>query len=511
MICEYTFLTFDARWIGSTSEVTLRTSRAIKHPEPVLKLDAPWDTDLTEQLNYINVIFDPTDQLFKMWYVVTRRSQTEYCEGGRKTAYAASVDGIHWEKPIMDRVNVRGSTQNNYIIPEMCSLNYNILQDWSDVPERRFKITFTIESEETRWAKFHSPLGIAYSEDGLHWDIPAHVNPVLRGISDDLWGFAYDADRRKYLLFTRRAPNLPRDVSLYESHDLVNWEAHGVVLAAGDPLDPPEMFNLHGMAPLQYKGHWLGMLGTMYFLPGAESYTVFNAPPAHFPQKHLGVLDVQLAFSHDARHWRRSYDRGPLISVGEPGAPDSGIVIPARNGPFVINGETWIYYLAMTHRHTAWWQKESHGDADMRKTACCMLARVPEDRWTSFDAGAEGGWIITKPWGPPLGIYINADVEQGGSIECELLTPYGEPVNGFSRGENVPITDCGPRIEVKWRGGRSPHESSRDHIGGVCIKVHLKHAKLYALTLSLPDANGQLRRAQASAGWCAAATHGAGN
>ena len=54
-----------------------------------------------------------------------------------------------------------------------------------------------------------------------------HVNPVLRGISDDRFSLIYDVDRRKYLLFTRRVPNLPRDISLFESHDLVNWEDKG--------------------------------------------------------------------------------------------------------------------------------------------------------------------------------------------------------------------------------------------------------------------------------------------
>ena len=55
----------------------------------------------------------------------------------------------------------------------------------------------------------------ATSKDGIHWEKPVHVNPALRGVSDDLWGFLYDPNRRKYLLYTRRVPNLPRDISLY--------------------------------------------------------------------------------------------------------------------------------------------------------------------------------------------------------------------------------------------------------------------------------------------------------
>jgi len=286
-----------------------KVNQAIKYPEPVLKLDASWDTERSDSFNYINILYDEQEGIFKMWYVVTGVFPGEYWERGRKTAYATSKDGIHWEKPIMNMVEINGSCKNNYIIPEMLSLNYNIIVDPSDIPARKYKITFTVESEETRWAKFHSALSLAYSADGIHWDLPTHVNPILRGVADDLWGFLYDPERRKNQLYTRRVPNLPRDISLYESYDLVNWQDKGRVLVAGDELDPPEMYNLHGLAPFFYEDFCLGLLGTMYFLPEAETYTVFNRPPEDWPCKDLGVLDVQLSYSRDGVTWLRPRKR----------------------------------------------------------------------------------------------------------------------------------------------------------------------------------------------------------
>jgi hypothetical protein len=113
------------------------------------------------------------------------RSRTGRILGARtETAYATSRDGIHWEKPILNRVEVNGSTENNYLIDEMLSLTYTIIDDPSDVAARRYKMIFQVESGESRWAKYHMPLYLAFSADGLHWERPVHVNPVLRGISD---------------------------------------------------------------------------------------------------------------------------------------------------------------------------------------------------------------------------------------------------------------------------------------------------------------------------------------
>jgi hypothetical protein len=260
--CHYKFLVIDDRDLLEINNLRRKINQAVKHPEPVLKLDAPWDTNPMEMFNYNNVLYDEREKLFRMWYVVCGQEPDEYWERGRKTAYATSRDGIHWEKPILNRVEVNGSTENNYLIGEMLSLTYTIIDDPSDIQARRYKMIFQVESEESRWAKYHMPLNIAFSSDGFNWERPVHVNPVIRGISDGGWGFLYDPDRRVYQLYTRRVPNVPRDISLYESTDLVNWEDKGRIQVPGDALDPPEMFNFQGMTPFFYEDFCLGLLST---------------------------------------------------------------------------------------------------------------------------------------------------------------------------------------------------------------------------------------------------------
>ena len=357
------------------------------------------------------------------------------------------------------------------------------------------------------------PLNLAYSADGIHWDRPTHVNPILRGLSDAGWGFIYDRDRRKYQLYTRRVPNIPRDISLYESYDLVNWEDKGRILVPGDEHDPPEMFNFQGMTPFFYEDFCLAALNTQYSLPGAESYEIFNEPPANWPSKALGHVDLQLAYSRDGVNWSRPTDRSPIVSNGEPGSPDEGVIFVGSANPFVVDGDTYLYYTAVRYQHNDRTQNaymKAH-DFDVRDSVSCMLAIMPEDHWVSLDANNKEGSFVCKPWGPPHEIFVNADAE-GGSVEAELVTPYGKVVPEYSRGDCVAITANGKNQPLKWKHGKSPWETiAKDHLGGLLVKFYLKNAKLYSYTFTLPDPNGQLEQDRVNARWCESIKHRSNN
>jgi hypothetical protein len=508
---RYKVLFVDDAYLLEVHNLRRTVNPAVKHPEPVLQLDAPWDGDPSDTFSYINVLYDEEDQLFKAWYAVTGTEAGRYWESGRKIAYATSVDGIHWEKPIMNRVEINGSTENNYIIPRMLSLNFNVLIDPSDPPGRRYKMSFTVESSESRWAGYHSPICLGFSADGVDWERPTHVNPILRGVSDDVWGFLYDPDRRLYQLYSRRVPNLPRDISLYESYDLVNWEDRGRVLVAPDEYDPPEMYNLHDLStPFFYEDMQLGLLGTMYFVPGAESYTVFNKHADGSEFQDYGTKDIQLAHTRDGRSWSRPSDRSPVIPTGPEGAPDAGGVFASRTPPIVRDGETWIYYNASAIRHTYWSQQEylsKHG-GDARNMLCCMLAKMPEDHWVSLDAGSGEGWLLAKLYASAR-VLVNADAE-GGLVEAEYVTPYGEPVEGFTRADCAGISGNGKDQEIQWKGG-NPRDLVEKYQGGLCLKVYLRKAKLYSYSLVEPDPEGTIRRYWDNARWNESILHRTGN
>jgi hypothetical protein len=485
-------LLIDDACLLETHNLKRKVNQAIKHPEPILKLAAPWEDCESYCLLYMNVLYDEEQKLFKMWYMVgniaaamtgawnsSERGRSHQNILGPPLAYAISKDGIHWEKPVMNLVEFRGSRKNNYILP---SFDLSVIRDPSDPPSRRYKMVFADGGNS--WARFHMPLCLAYSGDGIHWDVPSHVNPIHRGVSDGAWEFFYDENRRKYQIYSRRAPNLPRDISLYESSDLVNWEDKGCVLIPGDEHDPADMFNFHGMVPFRYEDFYLGMLNTMYTLPGAETYEYYNVPPAGYGMSRLGLVDIQLSYSRDAVKWSRPDDRSAVIPNGKPGSPDEGIIFAHAGRPIVLNGETWIYYTGRRDRHNFHSRElmmETVG-GDARKMCVGMLARMPEDHWVSLDAGREEGWLIAKPASGPSRLLVNADAN-GGSIEAELLTPNGQAIKGFTRAECIGISNNGKDQEIKWKTIIHPHTLNEKHRGGLCLKFYVKNAKLYSYSL----------------------------
>ena len=202
---RYKFLLIDDEPLLEHHNLRRKVNQAVKHQEPVLRLDAPWETD-RDMLNYVSVMYDEEEEIFKMWYTLMRWKGNT-ADGPRGVAYAVSRDGLHWEKPKLGLVEVNGSREHNMVIDFKRQFVYSIIKDPSDIAARRYKMIFNTFGEEALWARHHSALNLAYSHDGLHWQRPRHVNPVLRGISDDNCTLFYDPDRRKYVLMTRRVPN----------------------------------------------------------------------------------------------------------------------------------------------------------------------------------------------------------------------------------------------------------------------------------------------------------------
>lgn len=476
-----------------------KVNSAVKHPEPVMRVDAPWNTE-RDDFNYVNVIHDDVEGVFKMWYAVVTRKERGCA--ARTWAYATSEDGIDWHRPILGRVDINGSTENNYCLPPLYEFCWTMVHDPSDPPARRYKMIFTVDDgggDQIHGGHYHVPLNLAYSADGLVWDRPVHVNPVLRGVSDAGFTLYYDRDRRKYVLFTRRVPNLPRDVSMYESFDLVNWEDRGRVLVAPDAHDPPSMFNLQTMTSFRYENFHLGLLNTHYTQPDAESYEVRHRPPEGTDSR-LGLVDVQLAWSRDGQQWHRPEDRSAIVPNGEPGTPDAGIIFVPQSSPPVVDGTTWIYYTACPERHSIWDYRAVEDGGRRRRS--CMLARMPEDHWVSLDAGDQEGVLVTQPIVMPdfQACLLNADVD-GGAITGELVTPDGKVVDGFGRNDCSPVTGKCKDQPLRWRGDGEGSDTTVPR-RPLCLRLYITRAKLYALTMTYADQDGGKRRQWENQRWC---------
>ena len=81
------------------------------------------------------------------------------------------------------------------------------------------------------------------------------------------------------------------------------------VIVTGDEHDPVDTFNIQSMTPFIYEDIRLGLLNTHYSLPGAEPYEVYHQAPEDYPNRRLGIVDIQLAYSRDGLNWSRPMDR----------------------------------------------------------------------------------------------------------------------------------------------------------------------------------------------------------
>ena len=118
------YLVLDSRIIDATEDVALRVGTSTKHPaNPLFGEDKPWE--LRYDNLYPNAIFDEADQLFKCWYnpfiVDTATAGTPPDQRGSiaytkvknqrremRLCYAASKDGISWEKPNLGLIEYEG-------------------------------------------------------------------------------------------------------------------------------------------------------------------------------------------------------------------------------------------------------------------------------------------------------------------------------------------------------------------------------------------------------------------
>ena len=104
-------------------------------------------------------------------------------------------------------------------------------------PAKRYKMLFMFQSGDMIFAGIVQPVCVAYSADGIHWDVPRHwLNPVIPEGSDTHLVAYWDAQIHRYVVYLRGRPNV-RIICMAESSDFENWTPRQIIVAP-DELDP---------------------------------------------------------------------------------------------------------------------------------------------------------------------------------------------------------------------------------------------------------------------------------
>ncbi len=153
-----------------------RISRTIHYParapeNPVMKADQPWEGTVIFQPG--TVLYDEGEHIFKMWYNTLPVKDKPDIE--EFICYAVSKDGIHWTKPALGIVEYHGSRANNILL-KWCYWNITVLKDTSDTDvSKRYKMAYWNWHDR---ATGGSGIWVAFSGDGIHWNVSPD-NPVV--------------------------------------------------------------------------------------------------------------------------------------------------------------------------------------------------------------------------------------------------------------------------------------------------------------------------------------------
>ena len=206
-------------------------------------------------------------------------------------------------------------------------------------PTKRYKMLFMFQSASMRFAGIVQPVCVAYSSDGVHWNVPKYwLNPVIPEGSDTHLVAYWDPNLHKYVVYLRGRPNV-RIICMSESDDFESWTPREIIVQP-DAQDPPQDREFYGMSSLAYRDFRIGFLSVFHTLN--EGWIAQNQIEPWMPEW-MNQMDVQLTYSKDGRTWHRAGARERILVCGPRGSFDSGCVYPPH-APFVRGEEIWVYY-----------------------------------------------------------------------------------------------------------------------------------------------------------------------
>ena len=251
-------------WLVDSSDNIRWVLHSPERREAAIRVDRPW-----EDIYMYNPVVIKDGHRYRMWY------RAKYVERPFLTAYAESLDGIHWVKPSLGLIEFDGSRDNNIIwpIPGADGRSFSVFKD--ENPDARADARYkaiTNLNEVTASGKRRAVIYGLASPDGLRW---RHLQkePMVKALVEDpqfdshnivLW----DSVRRHYAIYARGwyrkglpppgservgrtadtvTMKLPsgetrelvhiRDIRRYVSKDFANWSAQEYIGLGEAPLE----------------------------------------------------------------------------------------------------------------------------------------------------------------------------------------------------------------------------------------------------------------------------------
>jgi hypothetical protein len=423
----------------------------------------------------LSVVWNEKRELFQMLY----RASAE-----NLTAYAESIDGIHWTKPL-----VSGDAKSNLITYRG--------KNRGTFYEASFMIDPTVpwghpEKYKAAYNPGNTQCAIAYSKDGIHWKGYNNGESVTGRAADTYNQILWDPVAQRYLLLTRtdigdmggfKESRSTRIMVHEKGNDLLAYPTAWKTLANINVDDPDGKITKAGVPERQVESMVVWVYENVYFglmhVLTAGELTGFEgrreiADPQKRPE--VDVIDYYIGTSRNGKDYDKSwlYTRKPFINRGPDGGFDKAMLQPSSE-IITRNDEHLIFYTGQYNQH--------HTPENVQKESGKIgLAKLPLDRFICQSAGDKVGTIVSKPFklqGDMLEINVDG---RGGRFFVEILDAAGEPIPGFTAEQaNVYHASDELRLKPQWNSNKDL-SSLKGRI--IRLKFYLSNAKLYAFQIT---------------------------
>jgi hypothetical protein len=421
---------------------------APRRAEVVLVTDAPWEGPTSA---YFTVLKD--GDTIRLYYRGSVDGSDHSID--QVTCVAESRDGIHFTRPNLGLIEVKGSRANNVVWKGVESHNFAPFLDRnpSARPDERYKALGGVKQPGRNWHQGETPGGLyAFtSADGIRWR-KLRDEPVLtQGAFDSLNLAFWDPARQRYACYSRIFANRVRAVQSASSADFLAWGEGTPNRYA--PGVPAEHFYTSATLPCPDAEHLL-LAFPMRFLPARHKV------PAH---KTAGASDAVFMSSRDGVTWDR-----PFLEAWVRPGPDERNWTDRSNMPAwgIVEsapGE-WSMYIS---EHYRW------PDNRIRRLV------TPRHRLGSLHAGAKGGEFTTRPLVPGgRRLVLNYATSAAGAVQVEVQDENGRPLPGYALADMVPLFGDELDAVVGWKAG-----ATLPALNGQPVRLRfvLQDADLFAL------------------------------
>lgn len=421
-----------------------------------ITLDRPWEGPFS---NYVTVIKD--GPRFHLYYRGLPKSGADGSVA-ESTCYAASKDGLHFERPELGLFEIGGSRRNNAILAGMAPFSSNfspVLDARPGVPEsHRFKaLAGTVR---TGLVAFHSA-------DAVRWN-KMREEPVFRdGVFDSQNLAFWSESEQRYVMYFRTLKAIGKTryrwISRTTSDDFLTWSPPvEMTFGAGAP---PEHLYTSQTHPY-YRAPHIYIALAARFMPGRQVLAEDEARALQVdPGYYKDCADTVLLTSRGGS----AYDRVFLEAFLRPGLGLGNWV--SRNNYAALNtvetGPEEISFYTLSD----YGQPTVH----VRRYSLAM------DRFAGIEAPYAGGEVVTRPlrFRGASQLLLNFATSAPGGVRVELQEESGAPIPGYTLADSIEL--IGDRIEraARWKG---PGPGVASLAGRpVRLRMLLKDATVFAL------------------------------